>query len=158
MRVRTSKVRGYINHKLKAMKFIHTLFIIAFLGLMMPIDLMAQDFVYTPVNSAFGGNPYNYSWLINSASEQNRIEDPNEEDQFRTDPLDDFEDNLKRQILNQLSTRLVNAIFGDDEELEPGSYMLGNYQVDIFEDGNGVTINVTDILTGNYSNVAIPNY
>jgi len=158
LRVRISKVRGFINHKLKAMKFIHTLFIIVFLGLMMPIDLMAQDFVYTPTNSAFGGNPYNYSWLINSATEQNRIEDPNEEDQFRTDPLDDFEDNLKRQILNQLSTRLVNAIFGEDDELETGSYMLGNYQVDVFEDGNGVTINVTDILTGNYSNVAIPNY
>ena len=158
MKVWTSKVQGSINYKSLAMKLIHTFFIIVFLGLMMPVDLLAQDFVYTPVNSAFGGNPYNYSWLINSATEQNRIEDPNEEDKFRTDPLDDFEDNLKRQILNQLSTRLVNAIFGEDEELETGSYMLGNYQVDIFEDGNGVTINVTDILTGNYSNIAIPNY
>jgi len=140
------------------MKLIHSLFILAFLCLMMPIDLMAQDFVYTPINSSFGGNPYNYNWLLNSATEQNRIEDPNEEDQFRTDPLEDFEDNLKRQILNQLSSRLVNAIFGEENELETGSYMLGNYQVDIFEDAGGVTINVTDVLTGDYSNVVIPNF
>lgn len=140
------------------MKLIHSLFIVAFLCLMMPTNLKAQDFVYTPINSSFGGNPYNYNWLINSATEQNRIEDPNEEDKYQTDPLDDFEANLKRQILNQLSSKLVNAIFGEDSELEAGSYTLGNYQVDIFEDGSGVVINVTDILTGNYSNVVIPNY
>ena len=50
---------------------------------MMPIDLLAQDFVYTPINSSFGGNPYNYNWLLNSATEQNRIEDPNEENSKR---------------------------------------------------------------------------
>ena len=35
----------------------------------------AQDFVYTPKNPAFGGNPYNYSWLLSSAQAQNDKED-----------------------------------------------------------------------------------
>jgi curli production assembly/transport component CsgF len=140
------------------MKFLKAIFVIAILGMMLPLETIAQDFVYTPVNSNFGGNTYNYNWLLNSANQQNRIEDPNKEDQFNQDPLDDFESNLNRQILNQLSSRLVNQIFGDSGSLETGSYNLGNYKVDIFEDASGLTLNIQDIKSGNFSNVVIPNY
>jgi len=139
------------------MKLIHSFFIVVFLCLMMPTNLKAQDFVYKPVNPSFGGNPYNYNWLLNSATQQNRIEDPNQENGFNSDPLDDFAGDLNRQILNQLSSGLVTAIFGENGAIEAGSYVLGNYQVDISDDGSGMTINVTDMLTGNYSNVVIPN-
>ena len=140
------------------MKLLKILFGIAFLSFVVPEGLLAQDFVYKPINSAFGGDQYNYNWLLNSANQQNRIEDPDGEDDFRTDPLDDFEDNLNRQILNQLSSRLVSSIFGDDNQIEAGSYNLGNYKVDIYEDGSGVTVNVQDVTTGNFTNVVIPNY
>ena len=33
----------------------------------------AQEFVYTPKNTAFGGNPYNYSWLLRCTMPQSRI-------------------------------------------------------------------------------------
>ena len=35
----------------------------------------AQDFVYKPVNPAFGGDTFNYNWLLSSANAQNQYED-----------------------------------------------------------------------------------
>lgn len=140
------------------MKFFKAIFIIGLFSLILPFESLGQDFVYKPINSSFGGDQYNYNWLSNSATQQNRIEDPNTENGLNKDPLDDFQDNLNRQILNQLSSRLVNSIFGDNNTIETGSYNLGNYKVDIFEDGNGVTVNIQDITSGNYTNVVIPSY
>jgi curli production assembly/transport component CsgF len=140
------------------MKPLRIIAIFVLFVLVKPIGGFAQDFVYTPVNSNFGGNPYNYNWLINSAKQQDKIEDPTAEDGYQTDPLDDFEDNLNRQILNQLSSRLVNQIFGEGGDIESGSYNLGSYQVDIIEDASGVTVNIQDIRNGNFTNVVIPSY
>ncbi len=153
-----SKDLGYFKPKTRTMNILKITLVLFFLSLIMSVDSMAQDFVYTPINSSFGGNSYNYNWLLNSATQQNRIEDPNADDALNQDPLDDFQSNLNRQILNQLSSKLVNSIFGDNNELETGSYNLGNYAVDIFEDGSGVTVNVKDITTGNFTNVVIPSY
>ena len=35
------------------------------------VGALAQDFVYQPINPAFGGNPYNYSWMLAQAQAQN---------------------------------------------------------------------------------------
>ncbi len=141
---------------MKQLKFI---LVIACVAWLMPVQTKAQDFVYTPINSNFGGNPYNNNWLLSMASQQNRIQDPNQKAQgFNSDPLKDFESNLNRQILSQLSSKLVNKIFGENNNLETGSYNLGNYKVDIFEDATGVTVDVQDIKTGGRTNVVIPSY
>lgn len=140
------------------MNIIKIVLVLSFLSLLLPTESMAQDFVYKPINSSFGGDQYNYNWLLNSATQQNRIEDPNADSALNSDPLDDFQDNLNRQILNQLSSKLVNSIFGDNNQLETGSYNLGNYKVDITEDASGVTVNVSDITNGNFTNVVIPSY
>lgn len=140
------------------MNIIKIVFVLSFLSLLLPTESIAQDFVYKPINSSFGGDQYNYNWLLNSATQQNRIEDPNADDALNSDPLDDFQDDLNRQILNQLSSKLVNQIFGDSGELEAGSYNLGNYMVDVYEDASGVTVNIQDITNGNVSNVVIPSY
>ena len=51
-------------------------------------SVRAQDFVYTPINPAFGGGYYNYSWLMNSANSQNQHQETY--DRFgRDDPLAD---------------------------------------------------------------------
>ncbi|MDM8158237.1 curli assembly protein CsgF [Labilibaculum sp. K2S] len=140
------------------MNIIKIVFVLSFLSLLLPTESMAQDFVYKPINSSFGGDQYNYNWLLNSATQQNRIEDPNADSALNKDPLNDFQDNLNRQILNQLSSKLVNSIFGDNNQLETGSYNLGNYKVDISEDASGVTVNVSDITNGNFTNIVIPSY
>ncbi len=141
------------------MKHLKFILLLACFAWLMPSQSKAQDFVYTPINSNFGGNPYNYNWMLNMASQQNRIEDPNQKTQgFNSDPLKDFEANLNRQILSQLSSKLVNKIFGENNNLESGSYNLGNYKVDIFEDATGVTVDIQDVKTGGRTNVVIPNY
>jgi curli production assembly/transport component CsgF len=117
----------------------------------------AQDFVYSPVNPAFGGNPYNYSWLLNSANSQNKIQDPTEEDQFGADPLADFERRLNSQILNELSRRLVNSYFGEDG-IEEGVYEMGTYQIDIFTDGSGLNVNIFDSSSGGETTVVVPYF
>lgn len=141
------------------MKHLKIIFVLAFFAWLMPLQGSAQDFVYTPINSNFGGNSYNYNWMLSMASQQNKIEDPNQKKSgYGNDPLEDFQANLNRQILNQLSSKLVNQMFGDSDKLETGTYNLGDYKVDIFEDATGITVNVQDVKTGGRTNVVIPSY
>ncbi|WP_346858112.1 curli production assembly/transport component CsgF [uncultured Draconibacterium sp.] len=121
----------------------------------------AQDFVYTPKNPAFGGSPYNYSWMLSSAEAQNTIEAPSDgEDSYSSyssDPASDFAESLNRQILSRLSREIVTRQFGE-EALAEGSYLLGDYQIDIGDAGNGVNITITDNTTGATTTVEVPYF
>lgn len=123
------------------------------------IELQAQDLVYQPKNPAFGGDTFNYQWLQSSAEAQNKIVDPNAQANslLNRSPLESFEESLNRQILNQLSQQLVTSQFGENG-LEPGSYTVGNYQIDVTEGGSGVEILIVDIGTGDRTTVMIPYF
>lgn len=118
----------------------------------------AQDFVYQPINPAFGGNFYNYQWLLSSANAQNKITEK-QEDQFSywDDPLKDFENTLNRQILDQLSRQIIGEHFGETT-LEEGEYQIGNYQIDIGEGTDGVNIHIFDASTGGETSITIPYF
>ena len=120
-------------------------------------ELKAQDFVYEPKNPAFGGSYLNYSWLLNSAQSQNKLEDPAQTSGYGRDALTDFEESLNRQILNQLSRKIVENQFGE-EGLQDGQYTLGNYQIIIGSDEGGVNININDTNTGNTTTVVVPYF
>jgi len=124
--------------------------------------IYAQDFVYTPKNPAFGGNPYNYSWMLNSAESQNTIEAPDEDsyDPYSSrssSSVDDFAESLNRQILSRLSRELVTRQFGEDA-LTEGSYVLGDYQIDIGDSDAGINITVVDNVTGSTTTVEVPYF
>jgi curli production assembly/transport component CsgF len=123
------------------------------------LSLQAQDMVYEPKNPAFGGVYYNYQWLQSSAEAQNKIADPNApvNSLLNRTPLDNFQENLNRQILNQLSRQLVASQFGEDG-LEPGSYNIGNYQIDVTESSSGIDIIIVDPSTGDQTRVTIPYF
>ena len=78
---------------------------------------VAQDFVYTPKNPAFGGNPYNSSWLMSSAQAQNetkeKITDTGINSGYSDDPLKNFTQSLNQQILSQISRQIVSKQFGE---------------------------------------------
>lgn len=117
----------------------------------------AQDFVYEPKNPSFGGgNPFNYSWLLSAAQAQNTIEDPAKAAAPKTDALAQFAANLNQQVLSQLTSRLLTSQFGQGA-IKPGSYNVGNYQVQVTQGTTGVVIVVTDPTTGNQTTVTIPN-
>lgn len=117
----------------------------------------AQRFVYTPVNPAFGGNTFNYSWLQASATAQNTTVDPASAGQNATaNPLTQFSANLNQQVLSQLTNRLLTSQFGQGA-IKAGSYTVGTYQIQVTPGGSGVVVTVVDSGTGNQTTITIPN-
>ena len=119
----------------------------------------AQDFTYTPKNPAFGGNPYNYSWLMSSAQAQNDIKDPTSSTSstYKSDPLKDFSESLNRQILSQLSRQIVAKQFGEDA-LSAGTYVLGDYQIEVGDQADGLSIKIVDNKSGSQTTVSVPYF
>jgi len=122
----------------------------------------AQDFVYTPKNPAFGGSPYNYSWLLSSTQAQDTYEAPADESSsyssyYNSDPVNNFTESLNRQILSQLSRQIVSRQFGEDA-LDEGTYVLGDYQIEIGNGGTGLNISIVDNSTGATTSVEVPYF
>lgn len=124
------------------------------------VGAKAQDFVYTPVNPAFGGNSYNYSWLLSSAEAQKSqaATTADDLDDSSQSELDQFTENLNNQILNQLTNQILESQFGDDFSLENGQYNAGIYQINIAEGASGIEIRIRDSSTGAESNITVPYY
>lgn len=125
-------------------------------GLAFSSSASAQQLIYTPKNPAFGGSPLNYSWMLSSAQAQNDLGDDTA-NQFQRDPLADFETSLQRQILNQLSRELIFNRFGDLDLSQPGTFNLGDFQIEIVPGLDGVSVKVFNLLTGDETVVTIPN-
>ncbi len=133
--------------------------LIAVLGMMalFQVTTKAQDFVYQPVNPAFGGNPYNYSWLLAQAQAQN---DFSEESPFaleEEDPLLSLKDDINRQVLNALTQEIYQNQFGE-EGLTEGYYRFGSYEIDISPVSDGMQIKIIDINTGTETTIIVPYY
>ena len=108
---------------------------------------VGQQLVYKPINPAFvGGEPFNYSWLLNSANSQNSFED-SKFDAF--DKLDGFN--------NGLDNKFGNNGFGNDNLPPKGTSISGDFQYEVFESSNGLVINVLNIVTGEATQIIIPN-
>lgn len=119
----------------------------------------SQDFVYTPINPAFGGNPYNYSWMLSSAQAQNTFKETSSalDDLFDEDPLADFQESLNRQILSEISRQIYYNQFGE-EGLQEGFYEFGSYQIDVSPTTEGMQIKIIDVSTGSETTVLIPYF
>ncbi|MCF4102050.1 curli assembly protein CsgF [Gillisia sp. M10.2A] len=116
----------------------------------------AQELVYRPVNSAFGGNPYNYQWLLSSAQSQNGFKDPNASGSEELTELEQFTKSLNSQLLGQVTRQLFTDQFGNSG-LQPGSYTFGSLAVDIYPSDQGLVINILDTNTGEQTQIIIPN-
>ena len=146
------------------MKRMH-LFLFLF-GLLACLSFSAksQDFVYTPKNPAFGGNSYNYSWLLNSANAQNTFEEKTSSDYsygYEYDPLAEFEEDIQSRFVSELSEKIINSYFGEgaeEDQLEEGTYRFGNYRIDISPGQQGINIDISDFSTGSESSIVIPYY
>ena len=115
---------------------------------------IASELVYTPINPSFGGSPLNGQWLLNSAQVQNKFKE-----EWRRDPLEDFQDMLTRQILYRMSTSIINEAFGEyDEGLEAGHYEVGSYSIDIGTDEEFITVVIEDTVTGGTTIIKVPYY
>lgn len=123
-------------------------------GLCLP--MYGQDFVYRPINPAFGGDSFNYQWLLSSAQEQNDFKEKSKLSMDQ-DPLKQFEQDLNRQILSQLSRKLVTDVFGE-EGLKDGVFEIGSFQIEILSGVDGVHINILNVTNGGESTIIVPYF
>lgn len=124
----------------------------------MSLTLSAQQLVYQPVNPAFGGDSFNYSWMISSATTQDLLKDPNAQSTSSlSSSFESFQRSLNSQLLSQLSRSLISDQFGENG-LSDGSYSIGGLKVEVLSDLDGITISILDTETGEQTQVAIPFY
>ncbi len=102
-----------------------------------------QQLVYTPKNPAFGGDPFNYTWLLNSANAQNQFND----DFPGLDGLRDFDSLLQNQLFSPFN----------NEPPEVGTTREGDLEYEVYESTEGLVINILNIQTGEQSQIIIPN-
>lgn len=121
------------------------------------VSSLAQDFVYTPINPAFGGNPYNYSWLLGQAEAQNFFKEETVDPYAEEDPLANFQEDLNRQVLNEITREMYQNQFGEDG-LTEGFYQFGSYEIDVSPISEGMQVRIIDIYTGSETTVIVPYY
>lgn len=117
----------------------------------------SQQLVYKPINPAFGGDTFNYQWLLSSANAQNQFDEKND---YRSlldnmDSLNSFSQSLNRQVLSELSRKLFEDQFGEGS-IKPGNYLFGSLYLQITTTAQGLLINILDTSTGDQSEVVIP--
>jgi len=115
----------------------------------------AQDLVYKPINPAFGGDTFNYQWLLSSAEAQNNFKEDSSSGYTNKTQLELFKDNLNNQLLNQVSNSLFQEQFGNNG-IAPGSYVFGSLSVDIYPSNLGLVVDILDTDTGEQTQVIIP--
>lgn len=120
------------------------------------INLNAQDMVYKPRNPAFGGDTFNYQWLLSSAESQNKFKDPAEDNSFKQPSASErFKENLNNQLLNQISNSLFQQQFGTNG-ISEGTYTFGTLAVDIYPSNLGLVVDILDTATGEQTQVIVP--
>ena len=129
-----------------------TLLIYLFCGIGL---VFGQQFVYKPINPAFGGDTFNYQWLLSSASAQNQFKGTtNPYGSLST--LDSFTESLNRQLLSQLSQKLFGDQFGTGN-LKPGNYTFGSMYIQVTQSDKGLIVRILNTSTGEQSEIIIPN-
>jgi len=117
----------------------------------------AQQLTYKPLNPAFGGETFNYQWMLSSASAQNGFTAPGRSQQEQSD-LDRFGETLNSQILSQISRRLLQQqIEGIGDLTQPGTFSFGSLEIEVFESNEGLIINILDTSNGEQTQVIVPN-
>lgn len=117
-----------------------------------------QKFVYRPVNPNFGGDTFNFQFLLQSAQVQNSFTAPTQNNQQNPQSdLDQFTQNLNNQLLSQISRSAFANQFGVNGELEEGTFNFGSLVVEIFPSVNGLVVDILDTATGDQTQIIIPN-
>lgn len=117
---------------------------------------LGQQLTYEPINPAFGGDTFNYQWLLSSANAQNSFEDPDANDgNNQGSELDQFAESLNRQVLSSLSRTLFTTQLGDG--LEEGTFTFGNLTLEIYDSAEGLVVNILDVTTGDETQIIVPN-
>ena len=90
----------------------------------------AQQFSYKPINPAFGGDTFNYQWMLSSASAQNKLTAPTSK-KDQDSELKKFTDNINRQLLSQISRSLLQQQLGSMGNFtKEGTFTYGTLNIE----------------------------
>jgi curli production assembly/transport component CsgF len=120
-------------------------------------SVIAQQFSYKPTNPAFGGDTFNYNWLLSSATSQNGFKEPTAARTTQS-ALDRFGETLNQQVLSQISRSLLaQQLESVGNFSQEGSFTFGSLNVEIFDSNEGLVINILDTSNGEETQVIVPN-
>nr|WP_258190206.1 curli assembly protein CsgF [Stutzerimonas azotifigens] len=113
-------------------------------------EASATELVYTPVNPSFGGNPLNGAYLLGNAQSQDDHKDPDamSRSATTTSALSRFTSQLESRLLSQLLTDVSDGKGG-------GSLTTNDFIVNIVDLDGMLTVQITDRLTGEMSEIII---
>jgi curli production assembly/transport component CsgF len=101
----------------------------------------AQQLVYTPINPAFGGNPFNATQLESDASAQNQYKLSGSPKNLTDAQL--FAQQLQSELLAGLANQVAQAIFGPNAQ-PSGTFSFGGETVTFVRSLGEITVNITD--------------
>lgn len=127
-----------------------------FLSIGFTLSIQSQSLVYKPINPAFGGDTFNYQWLMSSAEAQNKHKEDTVDPYKQLSESDRFKENLNNQLLNKISSSLFESQFGDNG-ISEGTYTFGSLSVDVYPSNLGLVVDILDVNTGEQTQVVVPN-
>ena len=112
----------------------------------------ASTQVYTPIDPAFGGSPFNSSYLLGVAGAINPYQPPtnNTIDQGAL-----FLQELQGQLLGALSTQITNIIFGPNAA-QSGQVVFGDQTIAFVRGTGSVDLTISNATTGAVTHISIP--
>ncbi|HLI65336.1 MAG TPA: curli assembly protein CsgF [Caulobacteraceae bacterium] len=113
---------------------------------------LAQQLVYTPINPAFGGNPFNSTQLEADANAQNQYRNSGATRPETQAQL--FASELQSQLLGDLANQVSNAIFGPNAQ-DHGTFAFGGETVTFVRNLGEITVTITD-PTGAQTTIQLP--
>jgi curli production assembly/transport component CsgF len=113
----------------------------------------AQQLIYTPINPAFGGNPFNSTQLEADAAAQNPYRSTGATTPQQTQ-AQLFASELQSQLLGDLANQVAQAIFGPNAQ-SSGTYSFGGESVSFVRDLSEITVTITD-PTGAQTVIKLP--
>ena len=116
-----------------------------------------QDLLYEPKIPAFGGSGVNTQFLFQSANAQNPY-DGGQNFGFRDDPLQNFEQQLQRRILDQISRQVIEQRFGEIDLTQEGTFDFERFSVDVTPGPTGISIRVFNKSSGESTTIEIPRF
>lgn len=116
----------------------------------------ASDLTYTPINPSFGGNPFNSSHLLGLATAQNEFKESKAAAaRPAASPSERFVQILQSRLYSGLAQQISEAIFGDDAQPN-GTFVFDDQQIDFVNDGDQITLTITNTSTGDITEISVP--
>ena len=123
----------------------------------------ASELVYQPINPAFGGNPFNGPFLLETATLRNGHE-PNDKGSGGSgltglsglSDQDQFVRILQSRLLSDMASKVADAIFGESAQ-DSGEFRYGSQVVNFSRGLDTISIDIFNETTGERTQISVPS-